>query len=180
MPRSKRRKKSLQRRVNLNTAKQQVDIIKPTGESYLANQLLSNHKLVNSEVERQFRNRAYLDVQYCSDSERLTLKYRQLESPDEINDICDYTKYGDILVNAFRVKYGLEEVAINELDAIPFAELIIYLCELMNQEVWAFLIFYAIQMIRKMKESTQNEAMRIILLNTYEETTSVVSKMKAV
>ena len=83
-------------------------------------------------------------------------------------------------MNAFRVKYGLEEVAINELDAIPFAEFIIYLCELMNQEVWAFLIFYAIQMIGKMKESTQFEATRIILLNTYEETTSVVSKMMAV
>ncbi len=104
----------------------------------MANQLLSNHKFVNSEVERQFRSRAYLDVQYCSDSERLTLKYRQLESPDENKDICDSTMYGDILVDAFRVKYGLEEVAINELDAIPFAEFIIYLCELMNQEVWFF------------------------------------------
>ena len=141
----------------INTAKQQVDIIKPTGESHLTNQLLSNHKFVNSEVERQFRSRAYLDVQYCSDSERLTLKYRQLESPDENKDICDSTMYGDILVDAFRVKYGLEEVAINELDAIPFAEFIIYLCELMNQEVWFFLIFYAMQMIGKMKESTQVE-----------------------
>ena len=103
MPKSKRKKKSLQRRVKLDTAKQQADIIKPTDESYLANQLLSNHKLVSGEVERQFRSGAYLDVQYCSDSERLTLKYRQLESLDEIKYICDSTKYGDIFVNAFRV-----------------------------------------------------------------------------
>ena len=49
----------LQRSVNLDTAEQQVDIIKPTNESHLAFQLISIHFLVKSEVEKQLVNGVY-------------------------------------------------------------------------------------------------------------------------
>ena len=49
----------LQRSVNLDTAEQQTDIIIPTDESHLAFQLISNHSLVKSEVEKQLVNGVY-------------------------------------------------------------------------------------------------------------------------
>ena len=168
----------LQRSVNLDTAEQQVDIIKPTDESHLAFQLISNYSLAKSEVEKQLLSGVYVDIQCCKDPGIFELQYWQLEDPDDLENIYDPTKNGDILVDCFRDAYGLEEIAINELDAIPFAKFIFKICEQMDQEDWAFMTLFALQAIGKMKDSNQVEATLIILVNNFEESTSAVSLIK--
>ena len=170
----------LQRSDNLDIAEQQLDIIKPTNESHLAFQLISNYLLAKSEVEKHLLSGVYVDLQCCKDSSILELHYYQLEDPDDLENIYDPTKYGDILVDCFRDARELEEIATNELDAITFAKFILKLCEQMDQEDWAFLTLYALQAIGKMKDSTQVEATLIILVNSFEESTSAVSLMKEV
>ena len=147
----------MQRSVNLDTAEQQVDIIKPIDESHVAFQLISNYSLVRSGVGNQLLSGFYLDIQCCQDSGDLEFQYCQLKSPDNLENIFGSTKYGDILVDCFRVIYELEEIAINELDAIPFAKLILKIYEEMDKDDWAFLTLYALQAIGKMKDSTQVE-----------------------
>ena len=77
-------------------------------------------------------------------------------------------KYGDILVDYFRTKFGLEEIATNELDSVTFAKHIIKIneCEQVKIEIWAFVMLYALQAISKMDESTKYEATKIITTNT--------------
>ena len=62
-------------RVESNTGEQQTDIIKPTDESHLALQILTNYSLFRSEVDKQLLSGVYLDVQYCLDSLQLELQY---------------------------------------------------------------------------------------------------------
>ena len=83
-------------------------------------------------------------------------------------------------MDCFRDARELEEIATNELDAITFAKFILEICEQMDQEDWAFMTLYALQAIGKMKYSTQVEATLIILVNSFEESTSAVSLMKEV
>ena len=178
---------SLQYSFNLAMVAQQGDITNSTDVSHLAFQIVSNSSLIYSELEKQLRSGVYLDIQCCQDSGNLELQYCQLESLDDCKSICISSKYVDMLVDCFRINYGLEEIAINKLDAIPFAKLIIKICKRIEQEVclptnfteaWVFMIFYALQAIAKMKYSTQLEATQLILVNTYERTTSTEFKMK--
>ena len=165
---------SLSRRVECNAAEQQTDIINPTNESHLALQLLSNYSLIRSEVEKQLFCGVYLDVQYCPDSLDLEFQYCEIESPDDLENIFKFTVYGDILVDYFRTKFGLSEIATNELDAVHFAKHIIDVFEPIKKDMWAFVMIYALQAISKMEDSAKVEATKIITTNTYEETSFTV------
>ncbi len=165
---------SRQRSVNSNTSEQKADIKKPTDESHLVFQLISNNSLIKSEVERQLLSGVYLDVQLCLDTGDLVLQHCKLESPEDFNNIFNSKQYGDILAEYYRKDFGLKS-AINKLYEVPFAIYIVGFRSLMNQEFWVFLMLYALQAINKMKDSTRVATTQLIVASTYEQTTSTES-----
>ena len=171
MTKTNRTKKSQHRRTKTRTARQ-AGIKKLSGDSYAVSKkplaIFSSFQEVNSKIDEGL----CLGVQSCQETGDLNLDYYHvdLSTETDFTDIC--VQNGLVLVEHFQIEHGFEDIAISEIDPVPFAERIVNTREVVSKQIWAFLVVYSLYSVAMMKESEFKSAISILKSSEYDLPTS--------
>ena len=171
MTKTNRTKKSQHRRTKKRTARQ-AGIKKLSGDSHAVSKTPLAIDSSLREVCAKINEGLCLGVQSCQETGNLNLDFYCIDKLPEtgIFEFCEQNAL--VLVEHFQIEHGFEDIAISEIDPVPFVERIVNTREVVSKQIWAFLVKYSLHSVAMMKESRFKSAISILVNSEYDLPTS--------